>query len=63
MELISSLQRCPYCDAEIELLIDPSAGSTEAIEDCQVCCRPIRVWPQFDHSGELSTVNLLQEDD
>lgn len=34
---------CPYCGEPIELLIDDSIDEQRYIEDCQVCCRPIRV--------------------
>jgi hypothetical protein len=32
---------CPYCGEEITILVDPSVPSTDSIEDCFVCCRPI----------------------
>jgi len=34
---------CPYCFAEITMLLDTSAGSQKYIEDCEVCCRPIEI--------------------
>ncbi|WP_372865223.1 CPXCG motif-containing cysteine-rich protein [Spongiibacter sp.] len=34
-------QRCPYCAAAIELVVDTSMSGQHYIEDCQVCCRPI----------------------
>jgi len=34
--------QCPYCGEWITVLIDDSAGAQDYIEDCQVCCRPIR---------------------
>ncbi|MEM9857906.1 MAG: CPXCG motif-containing cysteine-rich protein [Bacteroidota bacterium] len=33
---------CPYCSAEISMLLDPSI-SQRYIEDCEVCCNPIDV--------------------
>ena len=39
---------CPFCAERITLLIDPSAGRQDYIEDCQVCCRPIRVIVDVD---------------
>lgn len=33
---------CPYCGEEVETTVDLSGGDQEYIEDCQVCCRPIR---------------------
>ncbi|HUF03325.1 MAG TPA: CPXCG motif-containing cysteine-rich protein [Aridibacter sp.] len=34
---------CPYCWQEISMLLDLSAGPQDYIEDCEVCCRPIRI--------------------
>jgi hypothetical protein len=34
---------CPYCGESFETSADTSAGSTDYIEDCAVCCRPIEV--------------------
>lgn len=34
---------CPYCGAVFDMTIDTSQGSTEFIEDCSVCCRPIAI--------------------
>jgi hypothetical protein len=35
--------QCPYCLAEISMLIDPSISSQQYIEDCEVCCNPIEI--------------------
>ena len=29
---------CPYCGEPIEIVVDPSVGRQDDIEDCQVCC-------------------------
>ncbi|MEM9389683.1 MAG: CPXCG motif-containing cysteine-rich protein [Bacteroidota bacterium] len=34
---------CPYCAAEISMLLDPSVYSQRYIEDCEVCCNPIDI--------------------
>ncbi|MDM7922593.1 MAG: CPXCG motif-containing cysteine-rich protein [Pyrinomonadaceae bacterium] len=34
---------CPYCWQEISFVIDLSVDEQAYIEDCEVCCRPIRV--------------------
>lgn len=34
---------CPYCGEAIELIVDDSAGAADYIEDCPVCCQPMRV--------------------
>lgn len=35
--------RCPYCGERLHVVIDTSAGDQTYIEDCQVCCRPMRI--------------------
>lgn len=37
---------CPYCMAEISMLLDPSVMQQKYIEDCEVCCNPIEL--QFE---------------
>jgi hypothetical protein len=34
---------CPYCGEQISMLLDLSAGGQAYIEDCEVCCQPIRL--------------------
>ena len=34
---------CPYCWAEISMLLDLSGGDQSYIEDCEVCCNPIKI--------------------
>ena len=34
---------CPYCAAQISMLLDLSAGHQSYIEDCEVCCNPIQI--------------------
>ena len=43
---------CPYCGEVISLVLDASAGPQRYIEDCQVCCRPIRVDLDVDADGD-----------
>jgi len=46
--------QCPYCLAEITMLIDPSISSQQYIEDCEVCCNPIEIRVALQE-GEIST--------
>ena len=41
--------RCPFCAESMTVLVDASAGSQSYIEDCQICCQPMRV--SFDADG------------
>ena len=34
---------CPYCNARISVLVDCSQKHQEYVEDCEVCCRPLRL--------------------
>ncbi len=35
---------CPFCDEEISMLLDLSDDGVQTyIEDCEVCCRPIKI--------------------
>ena len=34
---------CPYCDAPVTMLLDPSVPHQRYVEDCEVCCNPIEV--------------------
>ena len=35
--------RCPHCGEQISMVLDISVRSQTYVEDCEVCCRPIRV--------------------
>ncbi|MFK7913114.1 MAG: CPXCG motif-containing cysteine-rich protein [Pseudomonadales bacterium] len=48
---------CPYCGESITVLIDTSAlesGDDDYIEDCQVCCRPIRMQITLAGNGAMA---------
>jgi len=34
---------CPHCWQSISMILDPTAGEQEYVEDCEVCCRPITI--------------------
>ncbi len=34
---------CPYCAAEITMLLDPTVPAQRYVEDCEVCCNPIEI--------------------
>ncbi len=35
--------QCPCCGEQIEVLVDYSIRRQEYVEDCQVCCKPMRL--------------------
>ncbi|MCA9484757.1 MAG: CPXCG motif-containing cysteine-rich protein [Nitrospina sp.] len=53
---------CPYCGEWISMVIDLSAGGQEYIEDCEVCCRPIKIAYGVE-DGELSWVQAMGDID
>ena len=34
---------CPFCWEPLNILLDLSIPEQDYIEDCQVCCQPIRI--------------------
>ena len=54
---------CPYCGEELEIGLDPGSGATqEYVEDCQVCCRPGRVFVSYGEDGSAQvTLETEQE--
>ncbi|MCG3144513.1 MAG: hypothetical protein HONDAALG_01943 [Gammaproteobacteria bacterium] len=35
---------CPYCGETVSVLLDLSVdGTQDYVEDCEVCCRPMRL--------------------
>ena len=53
MELEHFFQ-CPYCLAEISMLLDPSIPEQSYIEDCEVCCNPIQLNISTENNEILS---------
>ncbi|MGR6873337.1 CPXCG motif-containing cysteine-rich protein [Pseudomonas sp. HK3] len=54
---------CPYCNETNEILIEfiEDGETQDYIEDCQVCCKPIRLIVETDGRGE--TVVLAKSED
>ncbi|WP_149276790.1 CPXCG motif-containing cysteine-rich protein [Pareuzebyella sediminis] len=42
--------QCPYCWEEISMLLDPSVYRQTYVEDCEVCCNPIEITPEFSNN-------------
>lgn len=45
--------QCPYCGETIDIAIDDSVDRQQYVEDCQVCCRPIKVVVSVDEGGGI----------
>ncbi|MGI9335961.1 MAG: CPXCG motif-containing cysteine-rich protein [Gammaproteobacteria bacterium] len=52
---------CPYCWETITIDIDTSNGSGDYVEDCQVCCNPIRIAIGVDNEARVTSVEADRE--
>ncbi len=52
---------CPYCGEAITVVLDLSVDEQDYIEDCEVCCQPMRVICTAA-SGELENLSLDRSD-
>jgi len=53
---------CPYCGEPLETYVDPGGGSRQSyIEDCAVCCRPIRFEAWLDEDADEYRVSASRE--
>ncbi|MBD1262336.1 CPXCG motif-containing cysteine-rich protein [Maribacter polysiphoniae] len=42
--------QCPYCWEEISMLLDASVAKQTYVEDCEVCCNPMEITPEFQNN-------------
>ena len=54
---------CPYCGETITVFLDLSVESQSYIEDCSVCCRPIRLRANWREAENDFGVEACAEDD
>ena len=47
---------CPFCWETLTILLDLSVPDQDYIEDCQVCCQPMRIH-YTSEAGELLHLN------
>ena len=48
---------CPHCGEPIEIAIDLSGDDQDGIQDCSVCCRPMRIRYTAEH-GHLGSFSV-----
>lgn len=48
---------CPYCGEAIALVLDLSVDEQDYVEDCEVCCQPMRVICTAT-AGEMQNLSL-----
>ncbi|MBI2362143.1 MAG: CPXCG motif-containing cysteine-rich protein [Elusimicrobia bacterium] len=51
---------CPHCGEPFTILIDASVPRQDYVEDCFVCCRPIR-FKVVCADGAVESVEALRE--
>lgn len=51
---------CPHCGETFTILVDPSVPEQDTIEDCFVCCRPIR-FQIVCAGGAVESVEALRD--
>ena len=53
---------CPYCGEKVSMLFECFSGAQEYIEDCEVCCAPIKInYVVNNQTIELVTVQRLDD--
>ncbi len=53
---------CPYCGEPVDTWPDPGGGPEQTyIEDCSVCCRPMRVSVRFGDSLDEVSIEVCAE--
>ncbi|WP_093237761.1 CPXCG motif-containing cysteine-rich protein [Psychroflexus halocasei] len=51
--MIEHFFQCPYCWQNISMLLEPGFNQSY-IEDCEVCCQPIRIRVEFNNNQLIS---------
>jgi hypothetical protein len=49
--------QCPHCGEWFPTVVDTSQGDHETVEDCAVCCRPMRLIVECA-GGEVAGVTV-----
>ena len=58
--LLPIIFTCPHCAQSLESAADPSQAANQSyIEDCQVCCRPLRDEVRID--GDQASADAFPE--
>jgi hypothetical protein len=58
--LIETAVACPHCGEFFSTMIDTSQRSFSTVEDCAVCCRPMRLDVTCE-PGEILDVSVSAE--
>jgi cysteine-rich CPXCG protein len=53
---------CPHCGEPLETFVDPGGGERQDyVEDCAVCCRPIRFVASREFDSDEYAVEVYAE--
>ncbi len=64
MDLLDADFDCPCCGAPLSVTVDPQEGPMqEQIQDCEVCCRPLRLEIRLRPRGLAPRVEAAPESD
>jgi len=55
--LVERTVTCPACWEAVELQLDLSGEGQDYVEDCSVCCQPMRI-SYAVHQGELADLQV-----
>ncbi|MBU2710957.1 CPXCG motif-containing cysteine-rich protein [Zooshikella harenae] len=55
--------QCPYCGEPFNAAIEPLCDIQDFIEDCQICCRPIRLVVDYDPIQQQADIKVFTMDD
>ncbi|HTL12295.1 MAG TPA: CPXCG motif-containing cysteine-rich protein [Bdellovibrionota bacterium] len=53
--------QCPYCFETISIVVESLYGEQDYVEDCEVCCRPIRFYVHGTGDGEVPQVTATRD--
>jgi hypothetical protein len=53
---------CPWCGEVFGSAVDLTTGDRSWVEDCQICCRPMRVTLDLDEKGAIADVSTHRDD-
>ena len=54
--------QCPYCWQEIGVVVDESVKRQEYYEDCEVCCRSMRLMVTVDADNVVSIMAYSEDE-
>jgi hypothetical protein len=54
--------QCPWCGEAFGAAVDLTTADRTWVEDCQVCCRPMRVTLELDERGAIATLKTDRDE-